>query len=158
MSHDGTWRASCRISLLIPPIHFGSTFHRTRRDKSRRWLWRLVSRLVFPRYRLPSDFIRLLRGNCECRSHLGFAIANSTPRRPTPRIFFSKTHSHTRDPQSKPLSHHANNPPLQVSVASRGLLLANVKDEPRRDLARLVPHLDFHSAVSFRNHIPSHEA
>jgi len=36
--------------------------------------------------------------------------------------------------------------------------LANVKDEPRRDLARLVPHHAFHSTVSFRKHIPSHEA
>ena len=42
MSHDGTWRASCRITTSIPSFHFGSTFHRTRRDKSRRWLWRLV--------------------------------------------------------------------------------------------------------------------
>jgi len=42
MSHDGTWRASCHISLFIPPFHLGITFHRTRRDKSRRWLWRLV--------------------------------------------------------------------------------------------------------------------
>ncbi len=42
MSHDGTWRASCRISIPLPPLHFESTFHRTRRDKSRRWLWRLV--------------------------------------------------------------------------------------------------------------------
>jgi len=36
--------------------------------------------------------------------------------------------------------------------------LPNVKDEPRRDLARLVPHLGFDYAVSFRKHIPSHEA
>ena len=42
MSHDGTWRASCLNTLLIPPFHFESTFHRTRRDKYRRWLWRLV--------------------------------------------------------------------------------------------------------------------
>jgi len=42
MSHDGTWRASCRITNSIPSFHFGITLHRTRRDKSRRWLWRLV--------------------------------------------------------------------------------------------------------------------
>ena len=42
MSHDGTWRASCRISLLVLSLHFEITFHCTRRDKSRRWLWRLV--------------------------------------------------------------------------------------------------------------------
>ena len=42
MSHDGTWRASCRITIPIPSFHFESTLHRTRRDKSRRWLWRLV--------------------------------------------------------------------------------------------------------------------
>ena len=42
MSHDGTWRASCRITSHIPIFDFGSTLHRTRRDKSRRWLWRLV--------------------------------------------------------------------------------------------------------------------
>ena len=38
------------------------------------------------------------------------------------------------------------------------ILLANVKDEPRRDLARLVPHHDSDFVVSFRKHIPSHEA
>jgi hypothetical protein len=38
------------------------------------------------------------------------------------------------------------------------LFLPNVKDEPRRDLARLVPHHTSYSAVSFRKHIPSHEA
>jgi len=38
------------------------------------------------------------------------------------------------------------------------LHLPNVKDEPRRDLARLVPHHDFHSVASFRKQIPSHEA
>ena len=48
MSHDGTWRASCRFTTPIPPFHFGSTFHRTRRDKSRRWLWRLVRRARKP--------------------------------------------------------------------------------------------------------------
>ena len=42
MSHDGTWRASCRISIHIPSFHLESTFQSTRRDKSRRWLWRLV--------------------------------------------------------------------------------------------------------------------
>ena len=34
----------------------------------------------------------------------------------------------------------------------------NVQDEPRRDLARLVPLYDSNSAVSLRKHIPSHEA
>src|SRR5690349_18003162 len=37
-------------------------------------------------------------------------------------------------------------------------ILPNVKDEPRRDLARLVRHHDSHSVVSFREHIPKHEA
>jgi len=46
MSHDGTWRASCRISTPIPSFHFESTFDRTRRDKSRRWLWRLVGLIL----------------------------------------------------------------------------------------------------------------
>ena len=46
MSHDGTWRASCRMTIFIPSLHFESTLHRTRRDKSRRWLWRLVSNIT----------------------------------------------------------------------------------------------------------------
>ena len=42
MSHAGTWRASCNNTLLIPWFHVENTFQSTRRDKSRRWLWRLV--------------------------------------------------------------------------------------------------------------------
>src|SRR6185503_7778518 len=42
MSHDGSWRAACRITIRSPGFHFGNSFGRTRRDRSRRWLWRLV--------------------------------------------------------------------------------------------------------------------
>jgi hypothetical protein len=33
-------------------------------------------------------------------------------------------------------------------------LLPNVKDEPRRQLARRVPHLDYNSVASFLNSLP----
>ena len=38
----------------------------------------------------------------------------------------------------------------KASTAGQDRIRSNVKDEPRRDLARLVPHLDSHSVVSFR--------
>jgi len=50
------------------------------------------------------------------------------------------------------------NLPMQPENMSDREALPNVKDEPRRDLARLVPNLGFHSIVPFRNQIPSHEA
>jgi len=136
MSHDGTWREAC----LSCRNHFVSHYCTTR-DKSRRWLWRLVSRLVFCHYEPSSDDFGSLRWIYECHFHSESSIANSKPRRPTPRTFFSETRTHTREPRPSPLSQHAQRPLHPVSFASRGLLLANVKDEPRRDLARGVPFL-----------------
>ena len=62
MSHDGTWRASCRITLSIPPFHFESRFHRTRRAKSRRWLWRLVRHFSLGRLRIYSPKVNATKG------------------------------------------------------------------------------------------------
>ena len=130
---------------------FRSTFRRTRRDSSRRWLWRLVSRLAFSHYERSSDYFGSIRWIYECHFHSGFSIADSTPRILTPRIFFSETRTHARDSPISPLSQHANRPELPVNFASRSLLLANVKDEPRRELARRVPHSELNSDSSFRN-------
>src|SRR5687767_13037996 len=38
MSHDGSWHDSCTVA----PLEIASTAASTRRDRSRRWLWRLV--------------------------------------------------------------------------------------------------------------------
>ena len=42
MSHAGSWRAACNITKNVLPFHFEKAFRSTRRDRSQRWLWRLV--------------------------------------------------------------------------------------------------------------------
>jgi hypothetical protein len=42
MSHAGSWRAACRTTIHFSVVSFRSSFGRTRRDRSQRWLWRLV--------------------------------------------------------------------------------------------------------------------
>src|SRR6185295_16496278 len=42
MSHDGSGRAACFMTIWILQLHFGNSIVSTRRDRSRRWLWRLV--------------------------------------------------------------------------------------------------------------------
>jgi hypothetical protein len=42
MSHGGSGRAACSITKHIPQLRFDYRFDSTRRDRSRRWLWRLV--------------------------------------------------------------------------------------------------------------------
>src|SRR5688572_1877928 len=42
MSHAGSWRAACKTTNHISPFHFEDAFGSTRRDRSQRWLWRLV--------------------------------------------------------------------------------------------------------------------
>src|SRR5688572_22097025 len=49
MSHDGSWRDSCAVA----PFEIASTAASTRRDRSRRWLWRLVRLFVRHDSRLP---------------------------------------------------------------------------------------------------------
>jgi len=75
----------------------------------------------------------------------------------TANLLFGNPYSHQRTTN---LTAFAARAPTEFSSELRiaTLALANVKDEPRRDLARLVPHHDFDSVASFRNHIPSHEA
>ena len=42
MSHAGSGRAACGMTIWILLLQFESSFASTRRDGSRRWLWRLV--------------------------------------------------------------------------------------------------------------------
>src|SRR5690606_22113342 len=82
MSHAGTWRASCNITLFIPSFHIGNLFQSTRRDKSRRWLWRLVRRRETRRN---LDDEKRVPGVEHSRLRLYFAEAASENPRPATR-------------------------------------------------------------------------
>jgi len=45
MSHAGSGRAACFLTIWILTFHFLNSIVSTRRDRPRRWLWRLVGRM-----------------------------------------------------------------------------------------------------------------
>jgi hypothetical protein len=53
MSHDGSWRDSCTVA----PFEIASTDTSTRRDRSRRWLWRLVSPCPLMNHHFDEEFL-----------------------------------------------------------------------------------------------------
>ena len=162
MSHDGTWRASCHITLHSPPFHFESSFQSTRRDKSRRWLWRLVGRCG----EVERD-IDKQTGLRSLTATLPFDQGSSAPSRTSSALAvrLGIENLNFRLPKSVSFAH---TPRTRTSLALSMPFLfiahktleapPNVTDEPRRDLARLVPHHASQSIASFRKHIRKHEA
>jgi hypothetical protein len=158
MSHDGTWRASCDFTHRSPSFHFENTVHRTRRDKSRRWLWRLVRRLgscsASNRRAVcaPWSVVNIAKACC--------AAAGSPRRRISSIAVFIIDLRCARGKRSTATSRalkaasscaaiisdaSVSDPPCSFaenrfkSVASVWCIsLPNVKDEPRPSLARLV--------------------
>ena len=174
MSHDGTWRASCRITIPVPLFHFGITLQRTRRDKSRRWLWRLVrpflvssTKSLRPQYPTESGFthydatllLRIL--GCDSPS-IRLDFFSRVPVRPSRRVdlrgwicsrcWTQKLRRSDQEETGKRAE--AGQSMFQIlehGRHNRVQSLPNVKDEPRPWLARRVHRGDLDSEFSFED-------
>ena len=157
MSHAGSWRAACNTTNHFLPFRIESAFGSTRRDRSQRWLWRLVGRLSFgSRERIHCTICRGSRSLPHTHGvrygKLSFSINANTSAQGLPRTlareagpFPSTTDAALDKPETRKrafVSRFDRLRPLQI--------LPNVKDEPRRELARRVQHYDSLSVVSFR--------
>ena len=140
MSHDRGWRAACIVTLLI--LKFHSRIHEVARGVTAMVVGSgaLLAAWFFVTTNPVPITSRRFAGSTSATFIRGFLLPTK-PRILPSRTFFSETHTHARDPQIDGLSQHAHRSNFPVSCASRPLDLANVKDEPRRDLARGVPFL-----------------
>jgi hypothetical protein len=168
MSHGGSGRAACSITQHIPQLRFDYTFDSTRRDRSRRWLWRLVRQYGSdaPGRKWEDGVTR----EPTCASALNDANTNFM-RLPDQG---HGVHNHTSAPRVQPpitnFSVGCSLPDrITPDLAAPRLLLhgkiardvrrligavpPNVKDEPRPWPARRVRHDDFRSVASIRSHL-----